>query len=286
MVNDKILASVGILTLNSAAGLPKTLASVKAFDDIYICDGNSTDGTQEIARSYGARVTKQFDHDIPNSRLDSFGEARTKCFKMAKYDWYVRVDSDEELSPEVVEEIRKIVIDPNPKFWIYKMPRKYVWQDKVIDRTITYPNRQIRFFHKKAVNGFIKVTHERVDMKPGFEIGMLKGAQLVPLPDDYLGYWKKFESGLRFDIKQYGIGISIWRFVNHTFNNIVFTLRLLLRLFRARLLPGQKLPFVYDWARIKYQLMAERVLVAGLINYYSPAKKEIRNESLKKKLKI
>src|SRR3989344_9448921 len=155
MVNDKILASVGILTLNSAAGLPKTLASVKAFDDIYICDGNSTDGTQEIALSHGARVTKQFDHDIPNSRLDSFGEARTRCFKMAKYDWYVRVDSDEELSLVVVEEIRKIVAESKPKFWLYKMPRKYTHHGKIIDRTITYPNRQIRFFNKKAVNGFI-----------------------------------------------------------------------------------------------------------------------------------
>ena len=59
----KIPASVGILTLNSAKEIPRAFESIKDFDDIYICDGNSTDGTQDIARSFGARIVKQFDTD-------------------------------------------------------------------------------------------------------------------------------------------------------------------------------------------------------------------------------
>ena len=53
----KIPCSVPILTLNAKAHLETLLPQVTAlFDDVYILDGNSTDGTREYAASLGARV--------------------------------------------------------------------------------------------------------------------------------------------------------------------------------------------------------------------------------------
>src|SRR3989344_597367 len=182
---NPIPASVGILTLNSAKDLARALLSVAPFADKYICDGNSTDGTQEIARSHGARIVKQIDTDEPEQKVTDFGAVRTTCLNAAEYDWYLRLDSDEYLSPEAVEEIRSIVSDPNPPFKVYKIPRKYVWQGKVIDDTITYPNRQIRFFKRSATHGYTKITHERLVVPQDEPVGLMRGTMLVPLPEGY-----------------------------------------------------------------------------------------------------
>ena len=50
--------SVLIMTLNEAANLPGALRSVSWCDDVVVYDSLSTDGTQDIARSFGARPDK------------------------------------------------------------------------------------------------------------------------------------------------------------------------------------------------------------------------------------
>ena len=69
-MKEKIPCSVSILTLNSANGLRACLESLKDFGEIIICDGNSTDDTRDIARSFGAKVIKQYDTDEPETRCD------------------------------------------------------------------------------------------------------------------------------------------------------------------------------------------------------------------------
>ena len=48
-----------MLTYNSEKTLRRALESVKDFDDIILCDGDSTDQTHAIAAEYGARVVRQ-----------------------------------------------------------------------------------------------------------------------------------------------------------------------------------------------------------------------------------
>jgi glycosyltransferase involved in cell wall biosynthesis len=254
---DKIKASVGILTLNSAKNIGRALESVADFDDMYICDGNSTDDTQELARSFGARVVKQVDTDEPNQRVTDFGAARTKCVNAAKYDWYFRLDSDEYLSPDAIEAVREIVASPNPPFRVYKINRKYVWRGNVIDDMITYPNRQIRFFRRDATEGYTKITHERLVVKPGENIGFMRGTMYVPMEDTA----EEFDSfrlmrALDWDRRHYEHSMSLrkWFFaVLHTSATIaLFSLRFL----RVHLISrGNKLPVSYEIWRFKYLIM-------------------------------
>jgi rSAM/selenodomain-associated transferase 2 len=52
------MLSVVIPTLNAAARLPDTLASVAEADEVMVVDGGSTDGTPALAETLGARVVQ------------------------------------------------------------------------------------------------------------------------------------------------------------------------------------------------------------------------------------
>ncbi len=177
----KISCTVEVLTRNSAATLARCLESVKDFAEIIILDGNSTDGTLEIANQYGCRIVKQYDTNEPLRRITDFSEVRNKGMRLAKYDWFLYVDSDEYLSPEAGEEIRSIVENPKPKAYVFWQPRVYVFDGKAVNCATTYPNQQPRFFHRGAVEGFIKPVHERVAAKAGVKVGKLQKAVYVPL---------------------------------------------------------------------------------------------------------
>lgn len=264
---QKIPASVGILTLNSASTLPRTLESVRDFDDVYICDGNSTDGTPELAARYGTRVVKQAATDEPNVRITDFGAARTRCVNAGRYDWHLRVDSDEALSPEAVTEIRGIVADPNPKFLVYKMPRKYILRGKVIEQATTYPNRQMRFFNRQGIEGYTKVTHERVVVKPGVKIGLLRECQYAPLPDNYAEYWKKFANGLKFDQKQTA-NITFVKWTRGAFRLLLLSAVYFARLVAIRFRSGVKMPLRYELARQKYIFLAWWTATKNLLKIF------------------
>lgn len=144
---QKIPVSVPILTLNSKATLEKMLPPLlHEFEDVYIMDGNSTDGTQEFARSLGVRVEKQFDHDIPNSRIEDFAQMRIRLWSKAKQDWIFFIDSDECLTTALVDFIRKTVAEDihgeaHRVKRIAKLP-----DGRLVDHASFYPDRYIRLF--------------------------------------------------------------------------------------------------------------------------------------------
>lgn len=78
---DRPKISVCIPVLNGAARLPDCLRSLRALDypqdriEIVIADGGSTDGTQDIARSFGAKVLDNPGKTVAAGRNVSFAEA-------------------------------------------------------------------------------------------------------------------------------------------------------------------------------------------------------------------
>jgi glycosyltransferase involved in cell wall biosynthesis len=70
-------------------------------DEICIVDTGSTDRTQEIARSFGAKL-----RTVPWK--DSFAEARNASLEMASGDWILVLDADETIRPEAGPELRKL----------------------------------------------------------------------------------------------------------------------------------------------------------------------------------
>lgn len=159
----KIPCSVSILTLNSADGLSACLESLKNFEEIIVCDGNSTDRTQDIARAHGARVIKQYDTNEPNTpcAMDK-AAVRERAMQASTLPWRFFMDSDDTLSPETINEIRAIVSDKHQKNLLWRMPSRVFIADKEIKQYATYPAYQTRLVHASVGAHFRGPVHERL----------------------------------------------------------------------------------------------------------------------------
>lgn len=81
-------------TYNAAAFLCRVLEALAGFDEIVVCDMESTDGTLEIARSYGCRVVT-----FPRGQHNICEPARSFAIGAAQYRWVLVVDADEIVTP-------------------------------------------------------------------------------------------------------------------------------------------------------------------------------------------
>lgn len=160
----KIPCSITMLTFNSAGDLSACLESLKEFEEIIVCDGNSSDRTREIALSFGTRVITQYDTDEPDTpcSMDKAGR-RERARAVATMPWQFFMDSDDGLSPQVIEEIRTIVSNPNPTHFVWRMPSRVFTAGKEIKHYASYPAYQTRLVHKSVGAHFRGEVHERLE---------------------------------------------------------------------------------------------------------------------------
>ncbi len=82
--------SVVINTYNAEKHLREVLESVKQFDEIVICDMESTDNTLAIAKEYGCKVVT-----FEKKEYVSAEPARTFAIQSATNEWVLVIDADE-----------------------------------------------------------------------------------------------------------------------------------------------------------------------------------------------
>ncbi len=104
----KLPVSVIIPVRNEAKNLPRCLHALKNVGEVYVIDSQSTDDTIEIARLHGAKVVQfHYPGGWPKKRqwaMDTLPIAN---------DWILLLDADEILTPELAEEIRLAIQNPN-----------------------------------------------------------------------------------------------------------------------------------------------------------------------------
>lgn len=196
---SKIPCSVAMLTYNSEKTLRRALESVKDFDDIILCDGDSTDATHTIAAEYGARVIRQdMRYRYENGKLADGGGARNQMMEVAKHDWYLWLDSDESISKELLDEVERIVrqklLPTSPL--AYKVPIRICIDGQPILHSSNYPGYQFRFFNRKSGGRLTRRAHNRIEFDPTTVIGTVRNPWYVFVESKDIkvlgGNWKHY----------------------------------------------------------------------------------------------
>jgi len=107
--------SVLMLTQNSEKFIKRCMDSLIKFDEVVVIDGGSTDKTLEIAASYPNAA-------IYENEWPGFIAQRNFSIDKASHEWCFMIDSDEKLTPELADELYRVVND-NPDKVLYNVCR-------------------------------------------------------------------------------------------------------------------------------------------------------------------
>jgi len=96
--------TVIVPTFNEEENLPECLESVKWADEIIVVDSGSTDATLSIAQKYAHRILQ---HEYINSATQ-----KNWAIPQATHPWVMIVDADERVTPQLREEIERVLRKP------------------------------------------------------------------------------------------------------------------------------------------------------------------------------
>jgi acetyltransferase-like isoleucine patch superfamily enzyme/glycosyltransferase involved in cell wall biosynthesis len=164
------MLDVLILTHNEELNLPHTLASVSGLATrVFVVDSCSTDRTAAIAQEHGAElVTHQWE-----------GYARQKNWALDKLPlqspWTLIIDADESLTPELAEEIRKVISRPPEQVAesAFYLNRVLIFMGGEIRHCGYFPSWNIRLFKRGTARYEERHVHEHMIVQGS--IGHLKG---------------------------------------------------------------------------------------------------------------
>ena len=146
--------SVIVITKNEAAVIPRCLASVAWADEIIVFDTESNDGTVDIARGLGAKVTSAPD-------WPGFGPQKNRALALATGDWVLSIDADEWVTAELRAEIEKAIAAPD-FLPAYRLPRLSSYCGRIMRHSGWWPDHVTRRFQRGAARFSDDLVHERL----------------------------------------------------------------------------------------------------------------------------
>lgn len=146
------MITVATLTNNNSSTIAKALASAQCFDEIIILDSGSTDNTLEIASSFP-------NVKIHRTKFSGFGNLRNIASDLAKNNWILVLDSDEEITNELAKEISTLNLDPN---CVYSIPFHNYFNGKHIKTCGWFPDCHVRLYNKTKTRFDTALVHEGI----------------------------------------------------------------------------------------------------------------------------
>lgn len=158
--------SIVIISNNDAVRLESTLKSIAGLDtDVLVYDTGSTDGSQSIAVSLGAKLHVGI--------LEGFGKMRYKASQLALYDWILMLHTGETIDDQLKSSIQ--LIDFGNVKQVYRIRFKNYFGKKWLRYGEWGKYSFIRLANRRGV----AIPHENVDetifSQTGIQITAIKG---------------------------------------------------------------------------------------------------------------
>lgn len=183
--------SVAIITKNEGANLERTVASVSWADEIVVVDSGSTDDTEAIARKAGAKFFAE--------EWKGFASQKNSAIAKCTSDWILSLDADEEVSPELATQIRRI-LESDTAGNICLLNRRNHFLGRWIKHGGYYPDPKLRLFPRGSCLFDERAVHETMRPVRGdvaLEQKTLAGDILhhcYPKLEDYIEHMNRYSS--------------------------------------------------------------------------------------------
>lgn len=143
-----------VLTRDSAVRLAEVLSALAWCDEVVALDTGSHDDTIDIASQWPNVSVHRLDGPFPG-----FGEARRRATQLARNDWILSIDSDEVVSAELTEELRRLNFCPQT---IYRLPFENYYNGRLITSCGWGGEHHERLYHRRTTGFCSSKVHERV----------------------------------------------------------------------------------------------------------------------------
>jgi len=163
--------SVVIITFNEERNIGRCIDSLQGVaDEIVVVDSNSTDATQQICISKGARFLLH--------AFEGYIEQKNFALEQATFNHILSLDADEALSDELRQSILRVKTDWTAD--VYSMNRLTNYCGTWVRHGGWYPDRKVRLFRKESGRWG--------GINPHDEYRMIKGGNQSHLAGDLLHY--------------------------------------------------------------------------------------------------
>lgn len=250
--------SVIVLTQDSASTLDACLRSVAFADEVLVVDSGSQDRSLAIARAHGARIKRQ--------PWLGYTEQRNAALAFCRHTWVLSVDSDEEISPELAQEIQATLHSDSPHTG-YRIPERVRFFKRWLRYGGTYPGEHLILFRRRGA----RYGHGPANVHEGIQIqgsvGHLRGFKLHHAYPDFgrtlrkINRYTSLEAQGRWQRGQraslYGV---LWRPFERFFKNYVL---------KAGFLDGWE-GFLYCYLTAHYSFITHIKLYEFQVNGTAP----------------
>ncbi|MBI2899899.1 MAG: glycosyltransferase [Planctomycetes bacterium] len=166
------MISLCMIVRNEESNLPRVLGSVLGLaDESVVVDTGSTDRSVEVAKSLGARV-EFFEW------IDDFSAARNHALSMARGDWIMVLDADDEFEREDIAPARRLLGSTSAHCLTGE--QTLLFSDKA-----PFSKRQILFVRNGLGYRYVFRVHEMVAVKADL-------MQHTPLRLRHFGYMREY----------------------------------------------------------------------------------------------
>ena len=147
--------SVVIITRNAAATLADTLESTRSFAEVVVYDNGSDDATMQIAQAYE-------NVSLHQGEFMGFGPTKNHAISLARNDWVLSLDADEEVSSELRRFLEQW--KPESDDCVGVIRRDNYMMGKLVDKGGWGADWLVRLFNRNVHRFNDNAVHESVQL--------------------------------------------------------------------------------------------------------------------------